>query len=152
MFNISKHFLAVSTAYGVPTYHELDYGDEVLNAHEVSQLALKVQKYPPLPAGNSYFHHSTPKPAPIVHPVPHHHSTPAPIVHPVPHHHSTPAPPPPVTPIPHLAPHHPPAVIHHDDPLPLNLDDNYLDYGDPVDYKVGFTLSKLQYQLHSISV
>ena len=133
MFNISKHFLAVSTAYGVPSYHELDYGDDVLNAHEVSELASKVQKYPPLPAGNSYFHHSTPKPAPIVHPVP--------------HHHSTPAPPPPVTPI----PHHPPAIVHHD-PLPPIPDDNYLDYGDPIDYKVGSNLSKLQYQLHSISV
>ena len=133
MFNISKHFLAVSTAYGVPSYHELDYGDDVLNAHEVSELASKVQKYPPLPAGNSYFHHSTPKPAPIVHPVP--------------HHHSTPAPPPPVTPI----PHHPPAIVHHD-PLPPIPDDNYLDYGDPIDYKVGFIFSKSKYRLHSISI
>ena len=115
----------------------MDYGDDVLNAHEVSELASKVQKYPPLPAGNSYFHHSTPKPAPIVHPVP--------------HHHSTPAPPPPVTPIPNLVPHHPPAIIHHDDPLPPIPDDNYLDYGDPIDYKVGF-FSKLQYQLHGISI
>ena len=114
---VSIYFLAIATAYGTPAFIDLDYGDEVLNAHEVSELAAKVQKYPALPAGHSYFRHTTPKPAPVVHPVALRHSTPAPLVHPVVHHHSTPAPPPPppVTP-------HPPSLP----PLPLKADPSTL--------------------------
>ena len=103
----------------------MDYGDNVLNAHEVSELAAKVQKYPALPAShNTYFHHSTPKPAPVAHHAPHHHSTPAPPPHP------------PVTLQPALPPH-PPAPHYHDDPIPI-LDDNYLEYEDPINYEVSF--------------
>ena len=112
----------MSTAYGAPAYIDLDYGDEVLNAHEVSQLAAKVQKYPPLPAGHSYYRHSTPKP--LLHPVPHHHSTPAPPL------------PPPVK-------AHPPSLpplndlSHFVEPIPIT-DHDYYEYEDPIDYKVGF--------------
>ena len=118
--NIKLYFLplAVATAYGGPKFTDLDYGDEVLTPHEVSELASTVQKYPPLPAGNSYFRHSTPKPVPI----PHHHSTPAP------------PPPPPVTP----PPPSPPIfnnLIHGAEPIPIDHDD-YYDYVDPIDHNV----------------
>ena len=116
------YFKVVSTAYGAPAYIDLDYGDEVLNAHEVSQLAANVQKYPRLPPGHSYYRHSTPKP--LVHPVPHHHSTPAP-----------PLPPPVKAHPPSLPPLN--SLSHHDEPIPIPYDD-YYEYEDPIDYHVSF--------------
>ena len=121
MTAINDHFcvLAVDTAYGGPKFTDLGYGDEVLTPHEVSELASTVQKYPALPAGNSYFRHSTPKPLPV----PHHHSTPAP-----------PLPPAPVTP----PPPSPPIfdnLIHGVEPIPIPHED-YDYYEDPIDHQV----------------
>ena len=111
----------MSSAYGAPAYHDLDYGEEILNAHEVSQLAAKVQKYPPLPPSHSIYHHSTPKPLPVVHNAVHH----------PPRH---PPPPPPVTPHP---PPPPLPVAHHVEPLPVPYDP-YLEYDYPTDLSVSF--------------
>ena len=116
--NIRLYFLslAVSTAYGGPKFTDLDYGDEVLTPHEVSELASTVQKYPPLPAAKTIFRHQSPKHVPL------------------PHHHSTPAPPPPVTP----PPPSPPIfnnLIHGVEPIPIEHD-YYDDYVDPIDHQV----------------
>lgn len=121
---ILDHFIfifeAVSSAYGVPaSYHDLDYGEEILSSHEVSQLAAKVQKYPRLPPSHSYHHHPTPTPAPVVYPAVNHQSPP---------------PPPPPTVIPHPPP--PPPILHHDEPLNVPYDP-YQEYDDyPIDYEV----------------